>query len=82
MKNKALHYLAVEGESMKECLSELAPLRREHVTLKRTFNQKTYDKDLKPTGAIKFWRVIGPASHKNYQSDLSLDGLREWGIVK
>lgn len=67
---------------MRECLSELAPLmRKEPVRLKRTFNQKTYDGNLKQTGVIKFWRVVGPVTHKNYQSDLSVDGLKEWGII-
>lgn len=41
------------------------------VKLKRTFTM----------GQYKFWRVIAPASHPNYHSDLSLDGLREWGIL-
>jgi hypothetical protein len=81
MENKALHYLAVEGESVRELLSELAPLRRERVTLKRTFNQKTFNQRLECTGFIRFWRVVGPATHKNYQSDLSLEGLKDWGII-
>jgi hypothetical protein len=41
------------------------------VKLKRSFNM----------GPYKFWRVIAPASHPNYQSDLSVDGLKEWGIL-
>lgn len=50
-------------------------------TLKRTFNQKTYDNNLRVTGAIKFWRVIGPLNHPNINSDLSIDGLKEWRII-
>ena len=47
-----------------------------NVTLKRTFNQKW------PDGSItKFWRVTGPVNHRNYGSDLSLDGLKEWRII-
>jgi hypothetical protein len=61
---------------------ELAEVRvvRVPVKLKRTFNQKTYNQDLQPTGIVKYWRVMSPW-HKNYQSDLSLDGLREWRII-
>lgn len=46
------------------------------VKLKRTFNQQVPDQ-----APIKFWRVVGPESHRNYQSDLSLEGLRTWGIL-
>jgi hypothetical protein len=45
------------------------------VILKRTFNMTL-------AGVmIKFWRVIGPVEHPNYHSDLSLEGLTQWGIV-
>ena len=79
-RGKGLGYLACEGEGMGECLSELAPLRQRAI-LKRTFNQKIYNESLEVVGIIKFWRVIGPASHRSYQSDLSLEGLRDWGIM-
>lgn len=46
------------------------------VKLKRTFNQNCLD-----GSTIKFWRVMAPSTHKNYQSDLSIDGLRQWGII-
>lgn len=41
------------------------------VRLKRTFTMM----------GMKFWRVMGPESHPNYQSDLSVEGLKEWGII-
>jgi hypothetical protein len=47
----------------------------ERVTLRRTFNM-TFD-----GVTLKFWRVTGPATHPNYQSDLSIDGLKEWEII-
>lgn len=53
-----------------------APKDNLTVILKRTFNQKTLD-----GGTIKFWRVIGPKTHKNYESDLSLEGLKDWRII-
>jgi hypothetical protein len=40
------------------------------VLLKRTFN----------LAGIRFWRVMSPW-HRNYQSDLSLEGLKEWRIL-
>ena len=46
------------------------------VLLKRTFNQKW------PDGTItKYWRIIDPLSHRNINSDLSVEGLKEWGII-
>lgn len=44
--------------------------------LKRTFNQ-----DDGRGGVIRYWRVVGPAWHPNLNSDLSLEGLKEWGIL-
>lgn len=44
--------------------------------LKRTFNQSF--PGIRP---LRFWRVIGPASHPNLNSDLSIQGLKEWGII-
>lgn len=46
------------------------------VKLKRTFNQKLLD-----GSSIRFWRVLGPQSHPNLNSDLSLEGLKEWGVL-
>jgi hypothetical protein len=46
------------------------------VKLKRTYNQEWPGHPV-----IKFWRVVGPANHPNLNSDLSLEGLREWGII-
>ncbi len=44
------------------------------VRLKRTFNM-TLD-----GVTLKFWRVMSEW-HPNYQSDLSYDGLVDWGII-
>lgn len=52
-----------------------APKENGTVILKRSFNQP-----YKGT-VIKFWRIMGPANHPNYQSDLSPEGLKEWGII-
>lgn len=46
------------------------------IILKRTFNQEDGQ-----GGLIKYWRVLSPKTHKNYLSDLSLTGLKEWGII-
>ena len=54
-----------------------APLENGTVILKRTFNQKDG-----MGGLIKYWRVLGPENHKNLNSDLSLSGLKDWGIVQ
>lgn len=47
------------------------------VKLKRTFNQ-----DMGDGTSLKFWRVVGPLNHANYGSDLSFEGLKEWGIIQ
>ena len=41
------------------------------VKLKRTFNMM----------GMKFWRVIGPQGHPNLNSDLSVEGLKDWGVI-
>jgi hypothetical protein len=46
------------------------------VKLKRTFNQGFPDGTL-----VKFWRIMGPATHPNYGSDLSIEGLKQWRII-
>lgn len=46
------------------------------VRLKRTFTQAF--PGIRP---LRFWRVISPAAHPNYGSDLSVQGLRQWGII-
>ncbi len=51
------------------------------VTLERSFDQKNYNQDLICTGVIRFVRIVGPAGHKSLNSDLSMDGLKEWGII-
>lgn len=45
------------------------------VTLRRSFDM-TIDET-----TLRFARVIAPATHRNLNSDLSIEGLREWGIV-
>ena len=59
-----------------------APMDNTTVILKRSFNQATYDEFLKPNGLVKFWRVMGPKSHPNFGSDLSFDGLKQWGVIQ
>lgn len=54
-----------------------APKANDTVILKRTFNQKWPDGNV-----TKYWRIMGPKGHRNYQSDLSLEGLKEWGIIQ
>lgn len=53
-------------------------MKREPVRLRRTF-------DMAFDGVtLRFWRVLGPVGHPNVRavdSDLSLEGLREWGII-
>ena len=48
----------------------------ETVKLRRTFDI-TFD-----GVTLKFWRVIAPANHPNINSDLSLVGLKQWGIIQ
>lgn len=51
-------------------------LKTTGLRLRRTFNQKL------PDGSIlKFWRVVGPLGHRSIESDLSLEGLKHWGII-
>ena len=60
--------------------SRRAPMDNTTVILKRTFNQKTWNQDGQQTGSIRFWRVMSKG-HKSYQSDLSIEGLKDWGII-
>ncbi len=53
-----------------------APMENGTVILKRTFNME-FD-----GVKLKFWRVLGPENHKNLNSDLSIEGLKEWGIIQ
>lgn len=46
------------------------------VKLKRTYNQGDGNE-----GVIRYWQVISEW-HPNYGSDLSVEGMKEWGIVK
>lgn len=45
------------------------------VKLKRTYDMQFGDLTL------KFWRVVAPVTHPNYLSDLSIQGLTDWGII-
>lgn len=47
------------------------------VKLKRTFNQKVLD-----GSTIRYWRIIGPACHPNLNSDLSIQGLKDWRVIR
>jgi hypothetical protein len=47
------------------------------VILKRTFNQPIGNGEV-----LKFWRIVGPIGHPNLNSDLSIEGMKEWGIIK
>jgi len=81
---KALKALSVEAE-LRELDAVFGPLKAdsvrskaiggEVVKLKRTFNMTMEGITL------RFWRVVGPETHPNYHSDLSLTGLKEWGII-
>jgi hypothetical protein len=51
------------------------PSVRPVVRLRRTFNQSDFQ-----GGYIKYWRVVEPGHPRN-ESDLSIEGLREAGIV-
>jgi hypothetical protein len=75
--NKGLEALTTPEE-----MKEVQIVGKQVVKLKRTFNQEMYGDDLKVIGHMKFWQVIGPANHPNLHSDLSLDGLKRWGIIK
>ena len=46
------------------------------VRLKRTFNMTLAGQTL------RFWRVMSPKNHPNFHSDLSIDGLKDWGIIQ
>lgn len=59
-----------------EELKEALVIGKKPVKLRRTFNQSDFK-----GGYVKYWRVVGPAEHRNYESDLSLEGLKEWGII-
>ena len=66
----------LNDRSVKErcvCRKQLqrAPMENGTVILKRTFTM----------AGIRFWRVLGPKKHPNYLSDLSVDGLKTWGII-
>lgn len=93
IKNEGLKALTVEVEQAELAAVGTTPLdiasmkKGERVTLvngvtlERSFDQKMYNQDLECTGIIPFVRVVGPAGHKSLNSDLSLAGLTEWGIL-
>lgn len=56
--------------------SSQMPGKASSLRLKRTFNQKW------PDGSItKYWRVIGPLNCPSLNSDLSLEGLKDWNLI-
>lgn len=67
---KALDALTVPEEK-----HELAAMFKGRVRLRRTFNMTLEGVTL------RFWRVIAPVNHPNINSDLSIQGLKEWGII-
>lgn len=54
-----------------------APMENGTIILRRTFNQTLPD-----GSSIRFWRVIGPQTCPSLNSDLSLEGLKEWGLIR
>jgi len=42
--------------------------------------KRTFDMTMPGGEVIRFWRVQCPG-HPNHDSDLSLDGLKDWGIL-
>lgn len=92
IKNEGLKFLAVPEEQAEmrvigSDLIDLGAMKKgdrfivNGVTLERSFDQKTYDRNLNVTGAIQFVRVVGPEGHRSLGSDLSIEGLKEWGIL-
>jgi hypothetical protein len=73
-----------------------APMENGTVILKRTFNQSMPAAlaveldpghffrllEMRQRPSVRYWRVMAPANHPNINSDLSLEGLREAGIVQ
>lgn len=70
----------LEALTTKEELAEVVAVgtapKRSVVKLRRTYNQSDFQ-----GGFIRYWRVVAPATHRNYESDLSYQGLVEWGII-
>ena len=76
LNNPGLIALCVPDELMEIRVLNKKPWTGATVKLRRTYNQTW------PDGSVtKFWRVVGPQGHPNYESDLSIQGLQEWGIV-
>lgn len=69
----SFEFLTVPAEQQEVRIACGAPA----VRLERSFNQTWPD-----GSTTKYWRVVGPVSHPNYMSDLSIEGLKEWGIVR
>lgn len=52
-----------------------AALKAPRIRLRRSFNQSW------PDGSVtRYWRVLA-TGHPNNESDLSLEGLKQWGIL-
>ncbi len=46
------------------------------VILERSFDQSDFQ-----GGFVAYARIVGPERHRSFHSDLSMDGLKEWGIL-
>lgn len=71
--NSELDELRAAGVEISDSKAHSVLLARSYsgvVKLKRTFTMM----------GIKFWRVNAPG-HPNHESDLSIEGLRDWGII-
>lgn len=68
LKRYAMSLLAMKS-------GEIATLPK-GTTIRRSFDQSDFN-----GGMIAYFRVIAPVTHRNYESDLSLEGLKDWGII-
>lgn len=74
--NPGLRSLTTAKERQEIRVVGRKPLKCPGLRLKRSFNQKW------PDGSVtKYWRVVGPARCPSLDSDLSLEGLRRWGLL-
>jgi hypothetical protein len=65
----------LEALCVPEEIAEVRAVGHERITLKRTFNMTMNGV------TFRFWRVIGPKGQRSLNSDLSIEGLKEWGII-
>lgn len=72
LNNKGLFILTVPEERLEMAVIGSKPYRK----IKFAFFQKMFDGT-----QIPFWHVVDPHS-KSFNSTLSMEGLKEWGILK